>query len=283
MRCLLAFFLISFNAQALDVVRINKNDARGEVQARYKVDVVKQALQLTEKSYGPYKIITQGPPTTIERAILEVKSGKTINTFFAVSTNKWEEFTLPIRIPIRRGILNYRLLVTSKNKVDTFKTLKSLDELKALKVGVKAGWATTTLLKENGFNVVEANSYEGLFYMLSSGRVDYIPRGINEVYDELERLSAELPDLVVAPNIALYTPTPFYIFLSPHEKILAERLTIGLELMIKNKMLKQIFDRHYAQNIHQSDLANRIIFKIPNSNLPVQTPLERHELWFEYD
>lgn len=268
---------------ATDIIRVNKGHARSDLQTQYKMDVVTTALELTKKIYGPYKILTQGPATTVDRAILEIKSGKTINTFFAVTTNKWEENTLPIRVPIRRGILNYRLLAIHKDKADLFKDIKTVEELKKLKVGVRSGWATTKILKKQGFNVVEANSYSGLFYMLSSGRVDYIPRGLNEIYGELERLNEELPGLTVEPNLALHIAAPFYIFISPEDERLAERLNMGLELMVENKQLNKIFDQYYKTNILKAGLKKRYILGIENEDLPEKTPLNRKEFWFEND
>lgn len=275
--------IISQPSLGLDTVRVNKGKSRSDLQTRYKMDIVNRALSITEPIYGPYEILTQGPATSINRAILEVKSGKTINTFFAITTPKWEENTLPIRIPIRRGILNFRLLAINSEKLSLFNDIRTLDELKKLKVGLRSGWATTRILKEQGFNVVEANTYMGLFYMLSSGRVDYIPRGMNEVYGELERLNVELPNLMIEPSIALHIPAPFYIFVSPNEKRLAERLTMGLEKMVENRELHDIFDRYYAENLKKTAIEKRHLLYIKNSHLPVKTPLGRKELWFEHD
>ncbi|WP_440875739.1 substrate-binding periplasmic protein [Thalassotalea sp. PLHSN55] len=283
---IVAVFLMLFNttyALAIDIVRVNKGKSRSSIQTQYKMEILHSALRLTEATYGAYDIVTQGPATSIDRAILEVNSGQTINTFFAITTNKWEHYTTAIRIPIRRGILNYRLLFTTEEKLKHFENIKTLDQLKQLKIGLRSGWATTHLLKEQGFKVVEANTYDGLFYMLSSGRVDYIPRGINEIYTELARHQSELTNLVIEPTIALHIPAPFYIFVSPNEKRLAQRLTTGLEMMVNNQQLQQIFNRYYAKHVANAKLNTRQLFNINNPNLPTKTPLKRKELWFEYD
>jgi ABC-type amino acid transport substrate-binding protein len=268
---------------AIDIIRINKGQIRGDEKHRYKIEIIETAMNLTAPEFGPYKIITQGPSTSIQRAILEIKSGKTINTYFAVTTNEWEQNTNAIKIPIRRGILNFRLLMINKEKLSLFEKITTIKELKKLKVGLRSGWATTRQLKNQGFNVVETSSYNGLFNMLSSGRIDYIPRGINEIYQELELFKDKLPNLMVEPKISLRTPTPFYIFVSPNQTRLAERLEVGLEMMVKNKDLLKIFINRYSQFLEKADLHKRLLINIKNKELPSGTPLKRKELWFEYD
>ena len=270
-------------AWAVDIVRLNKSYGQEDTRKKYKIDVITAALELTKPIYGEYKIITKGAESNIERAILEIKSGKSVNTFFAVTTNEWEENTLPIRIPIRRGILNFRLLTIHKNQVRLFAGINSVDDLKPLKVGVRTGWATANVLKEKGFNVFEAESYSGLFYMLSTGRIDYIPLGINDIFVDLEKRHNELPDLIVQDSLALQITAPLYIFVSPDEKRLAKRLTVGLEMMLENKKLHDIFADYYEGDLIKSELSRRHLLKIENNDLPIKTPLNRKELWFEHD
>jgi len=174
-------------------------------------------------------------------------------------------------------------LAINKDNSLIFKKIKTVDELKKLRVGLRRGWATMNIMKAQGFNIVEANNYEGLFHMLSSGRIDYIPRGINEIYHELDKRKEKLPNLLVEENIALAIPAPFYIFVSPTEPKLAERLEYGLEIIVKNKVLHDIFYKYYGKDIAKSNLSKRNTFVIDNPYLPDKTPLKRKELWFEND
>ena len=76
---------------------------------------------------------------------------------------------------------------------------------------------------------------------------------------------------------------PYYIFVSPHEKRLAERIEQGLEMMIEDGSHKALFDKYYAAKIVAADLPSRHIIRIENTKLSPETPLNRKELWFEYD
>ena len=283
-RCIVLFlFCFSSFSFALDVIKINHDKSPSDSRTLYKIDILNKVMMATQEKYGPYKIVMQGPATTSSRAILEVISGETINTFLAITTEEWEKNTLAIRIPVRRGILNYRFLATTEEKLPLFENIKSVDDLKDLKLGIKSGWVTTDILKKEGFNVFEANSYEGLFYMLSTGRIDYFPRGANEIYTELALRSDKLKNLRIEPHLALYIPAPYYFFISPHNKKLAQRIKEGLEIIVKNKVLKHVFEQYYGDSIQKLNVSERKLLVIGNPTLSDKTPLERKDFWFEND
>ena len=65
-----------------------------------------------------------------------------------------------------------------------------------------------------GFKVKKGSDYNGLFRMLDSHRFNFLPRSVNEVFDELDQRKDVLKNVVIAPNIALYISGPSYIFVS---------------------------------------------------------------------
>ena len=276
----LSFPLTSF---AIDIVKINKGRTSIDERTQYKMDILQKALEITQNKYGAFDIQIHGPHTAIKRAMMEVHSGKTINTFMAITTPEWEEKTIPIRIPVRRGILNYRLLSINVAHKDKFLQVNNINDLKKIKAGVREGWATSEVLEQQLFNVFKADTLDGLYYMLLSDRIHYIPRGPNEIYSELASRKKSHPNLIIEPNLALYIPAPYYIFISPKEPKLAKRIEDGLEMMIENGDLKEIFYRYYKERIEQAKLLKRKIIRIGNPLLPINTPLARKELWFEND
>lgn len=201
----------------------------------------------------------------------------------AVTTQELEDTLLPIRIPIRRGLLEHRLLVTTSNSIELFSTIENAQQLKKLDLGLKKDWAITEVMKRHHFPVFETDTLDGLFKMLSADRVKYIPRGINEVYDEIDSRSATLTNLVVEPRLLLSMKSPYYIFVSPKHPKLAKRIEEGLETMISDGTLKQIFDDFYGEKIIRSQFKTRIMIELTNPILPKKIPFERKELWFEYD
>lgn len=277
--CLPAFS----NTQKLpiDTVRMNTGAQDNDLRARYRGLVLKKALDATIDEFGPYEIKIIELPTTVSRALIEVESGQTINLFIGVTTKEWEARTNVIRIPIRRGIVSYRLLAVHKDNVKKFENVQTLDDLKSLSAGLRVGWATTKVLAKQNFQYFELRALGGLYNMLNNNAIDYIPRGINEIYDEID--ARQPNDIVVEPNIALLLQSPTYIMVSPSETRLATRIETGLEKMVKEGSLKRIFDDFFAENLAKANIASRRILVIDNPEQPNTIPFDREELWFFND
>lgn len=241
---------------------------------------------VTRDKYGAFEIVSENNIRSNQRALVELVSGNLINIYLAIATPKWEQKVISIRIPVQRGILNYRLITVNKNTLHRFDKVSTLNDLKKLRVGLRADWATTDIFKKNGFNVVENHSFEGLFHMLSHDRIDYIPRGINEAYSEIKEIvqkEQNINNLTVHPSIALSLLSPYYIFVSPTTPHIAKRLTAGLEIMVADGSLKSLFDKYYGDKVKQANLAERKIYQLSNDEISETAPLTRSELWFKYD
>lgn len=268
-------------AAAVDVMKWADTGSFNTPQEQYKYKVVLAALEKTVPTYGPFKaenIHLEAMSTQRAREVL--RSGESINAYTAVTSKEWEEDTIPIRICIRRGLLSYRLLLVHKDNLNMFSQINTVAELMKIKVGAKHDWATTSILAAEGFNLVRGKKTDGMFYMLNGNRFDYLPRGLNEAWDDLEKYKNIL-NITLEPRLALYSPTPTYVFIAPNEKRLAQRINDGLEIMVKDGTLKAMFYDAYRKDIAQADLKNRKVLMVKNSSLSPKTPLDRPELWYD--
>lgn len=268
---------------SMDVIRWNHGNVATDKRRDYKADLITQVLEKTTPIYGAYRIVEADQGLVPLRAIQQLQAGETINIFMAVTSPEWEEKTIPIRIPIRRGILNYRLLATNKDKLPTFAKVESERDFRQFTAGLRRGWATVSLMESYGYKMQQTTTLDGLYNMLLRHRIDYIPRGINEIFDEIKLQNEHNSSLVLEPTLAIYTQAPYYIFVSPKAERLAKRLEAGLEMMIADNSLKALFYKYYAQSIVNAKLDSRKIIRIENTNLSSKTPLNRKELWFEND
>lgn len=265
---------------AVDIVKFESGQSQNDSRMAYKLEVIKSALELTRDTYGPYLISTAAPKMNSLQAMRQLQNGELLNVFIALTNEDWESQTIPIRIPIRRGLLNYRILLTHKQYLPHLKKVNTVSDLMSLQVGMRHNWSLTEVLSLRGFNIIPSKSYDGLFTMLDNQRFHYIPRGINEIYDELESRKSKLKNVVIEPELILYIPSPTYLFVSPKYPRLAQRFEHGLEMMVANGQLKAIFDKYFTQHIEQADLKNRRIITVGNPLLPKLTPLNRSELWW---
>lgn len=272
----------SFVSSAKDSIIINYAHAHTEPRSLYVFELLDHALQVTTDEYGNYETEKKSlrlPNSRIRRLIDE---GEAFNVAVAVTSKSWESNAIAIRVPIWRGALNYRLLLVHKDNQMAFSKVNTIEDLKVLYVGLRRSWATRELLSSLQFNVIDVYSNSALFDMLQQKRFDYIPRGVFEIYDDIDHKIGIDHNLIVEPNIALYIPAPAYFFVSKKAKRIAQRLETGLEVLVANGKLAQLFEQNYGEHIKRAAIHKRRIINIGNPLPSLGTPLERKELWFEW-
>lgn len=277
---LLITMLCSSYSFAIDHIRYERGQSKLDTRGAYKKAVLKLALDHTIDTYGAYKITTEAPVMNSLQAIRQLKTGEKLNVFIAPTNAHNEKDTITIRLPVRKGLLNYRLLLIHKDDLPLFAKVKTIDDLKTLSAGLMYGWSTTTVMRNQGFKIQKGNHYDGLFKMLDARRFDFFPRGVNEIFDELEQRKDILKNVVIEPNLALYIPTPTYIFVSPKYPRLAKRLSEGFELMVQNGSFDKLFHQYFNENISKANLSERLILRLDNDYVVDRAPWERPELWF---
>lgn len=278
---ILYVLLFSNNLYAIDVIKANIGESTLDKRIHFKNEVLKTALNITREEFGDYRIEAHNYYMNAKRGFMDLTIGKTINVYFALTQSKWEEQAVAIRIPVRRGLISYRLLIINKKDAKEFSTISTLDELKEKRAGVNNGWTTYSIMEEQNFNIVDVDDYDGMFNMLSVNRFDYLLRGVNEVFEEVDLRSEYNSDLMIEPNLAIYIPSVTYVFVSKREPRIARRLQRGLELMSTNGELKRIFDTFYADSLRKAKLDKRKILYVENPNLPATAPLNIDHLWFD--
>jgi len=245
-------------------------------------ELLRAALEASLPKYGPYTLSNPNFNMLRKRILQEVESGRLINITAQVTSVDWETALIPVRIPIDKGLSNFRLaMIDDRHRVELSR-IGSLDQLKKLAIGVGEQWATHDIYVENGFRIVSGvSSHNGLYDMLMQGRFDYMPRSVEEAVSESAALAGAYPHLAIEPSFALYTPAPRYFFVSPRAPRLAQRLQAGLETMIANGDFDRYFARHYGPMIAQVGLCKRTIYRLSNASLSAQTPFNRKQLWFD--
>lgn len=268
----------TLESKAIDTIKMLKPILAADKRAEHKDEVINRALELTVSEFGPFNFEKVNVDMTPGRALSETKTGQLINLFIAPHNEIWDEGTIPIKIPIRRGLLSYRLLLVNKNNLQKFKYVESMQELKQLTAGLQGHWVTAKIFKDLGFNVETANNFEGLFHMLDRGRFDYFPRAIYEIYDELNSRKSELPNLVIEPTLALYLPMKTFVYVSPKAPRVAKRMESGLSKLLESGEMAQILDKYYSEDIRRANLKNRRIIKIQNTDQKVDEEMNEEYL-----
>jgi len=269
---IILFLLIAVNfglAKNIIDVRITKVEPRDE----YKIKFLKLLL---EKAKVKYKISTIKFRITKPREFIEVKKGKLINVGLFTSTKKFESNLIPIRYPLYKGLVGYKIFLINKKKQKIFEKIKSLNQLKKL-ICVQGLWADADVLEAAGFKVVRVK-YDNIFRMLNYNRdVDFFPRGIYEVFFEMDIKGPSYPNITLEKHIMLHYPFAMYLYVSPKNPKLANALKKGLKIGLTDGSIKKlqdgcvIGDYTIKKIISLTKPFKRIIYEIPNPFLTKQT------------
>ena len=117
----------TFPMDKTDIIRIASSHSKMDVRANYTFEVLQHALRLSVDKYGQFQIEKRPISMSNDVTFYELSRGKIINVAMGGATPDKDHLATPIRIPIRRGILNYRLLVINKEKRDDFKKINSCE------------------------------------------------------------------------------------------------------------------------------------------------------------
>jgi len=254
-----------------------------EHDSRYLYDweVLRMALEKSRSSFGPYELHQAAQYMSPARVTAEAAGPGPINLFVRATSVQLEQQFRPVRIPVDRGLIGYRLLLVRNEDLPQFAGVNTLDQLRRFRIGQGKGWVDVGILQAAGFKVVEGNNYDGLFSMLTVKRFDALSRSVDEALREYDERHEQV-GFEVEPSLALYYPLARYFFTrrDAEGEVLARRLEAGLEAMVQDGSLQALFMTYKGPLIKRSGLALRRLFRIPNPSLPPETPLARSELWY---
>lgn len=220
-------------------------------------------------------------PSNTETRITQMLADNELDIVWYATTKEFEELMQPIRIPIYKGLLGYRVLMIKTGTQHKFDNMKTLADLRKVSLGQGTRWADTDVLEANGLNVVKVMKYDSLFYMLDGDRFDAFPRGAHEPWREIE--SFPTLALSVENKLLLSYTNPFYFFVNKANTELAENIKKGFRIAMEDGSFDAYFmnDPTVQDVIQKANLHNRLIIPLKNPTLPEQTPVDDKSLWFD--
>jgi ABC-type amino acid transport substrate-binding protein len=272
--CLLLVWHAS--AAATEVVRFPKPEFEGDHRYDYSLQLLQLALS---KSGTDYRIQRAEFAMNQERQVAEIEAGRSLDVGPIPSSAEREARLLPIRIPVNKGVLGWRIGLVRKGDEGLIAGVDTLEELKGVRLAQGQEWPDTQILQANGIPVITAPRYEGLFKMLTGKRFDYFPRSIMEIWDE-QAINAGT--LVVEPHLALHYFYDAYFMVNRKNTKLAKDIQEGLENAIADGSFDKLFQQYYGERLRKAHLETRTVIELRNPLLTPGTPSDRPELWYDY-
>jgi len=268
----LALVLVTVSASAADTLTII---SRGDANAEYSIGLLKLALSKVEKHYR-YDI--HDGALTGARQKQNLIDGS-VDVVWTATNQEMEDAVTPIRIPLYKGLLGYRVLLIHRDNNNLFSNTQSKKQLLQYTYGQGLGWSDTDIMTANGMTVITANKYESLFYMTDGKRFDAFPRGIHEPW--LEMANRPTLDLTVDKTVMLIYKMPFYLFITPTKPALAIDVEKGMNIALDDGSFDEYFFNSptVSKVLESVDLKSRQIFELNNPGLPPKTPIHDPRLW----
>lgn len=257
------------------IVRHPPIQSADDHRAEYPVAVLRLAL---EKAGVDARIVPAGVAMEQARAMRALAAGRLIDVMWTVSTPDRERLLQPVRVPIDRGLIGWRVLAVRRDALPRFATVKEIGDLAPLVGAQGHDWPDLAILQANGLHTLASPSYESLFGLLQRGRIDYLARGAGEAVSELAGRANT--GLVIEPRLVLHYPSALYFFVRPGNETLAAHLDRGLRRAIDDGSLGALFEQAFGADLARLDLAARVRLHLVNPQLPPGTPLSHPGWWY---
>ncbi len=254
--------------QGQSVVRYPAPKSQQDRREQYEWRLLEEALEATEGEYGSVQL--KPTPHSINRNNEEeimLRDDGRIHVLRKATSREMEKRLLPVRVPLLKGTLGYRVMITTRKKRDSLQGLTG-GELRRIPLLQGTNWNDTPILRSNGFTVVEGPYYEGLFPMIHKGRYHFFPRAVHEAPAELEARRNRYPRLVLEPHILLHYPFYEYFFVSPGNTQLADRIRRGLMELVESGRRDELFEEYIAPSLRLSRIKGRRVISLHNEFLP---------------
>lgn len=248
------------------------NGNKSTIRQQYESEILKAALQAADELRSYNHIIhvdhTDYPSAEDEGSVLT--KGSDVLVTVAGNLKFSGKAFIPVNIPIAKGLLGYRILITRHDFKSTFDQQQGTtkQKLSKLKSGIPATWADADLFRHNSFEVFEKGSFDKIFHYLNNGECDYISLGANEVESVFESITRAFPNLTIEPDLVLYYPFPLVFYVHPEKSELARQLELGLSHLIKKGTLNKIFEDYFGDCLAKLNIQKRAIINLSNPVLP---------------
>jgi hypothetical protein len=270
MKRIIVFLLLLININAsyaeISTIKIWKHTAN---KPGIIAPLLYQALEITKPEYGDYQIIDSNNMGQ-ERAFRELKNANLDIAHF-VSTDEREKQITPIKIPIMKGLLGYRLCLIREGNQYKFNDITNQQQWieKDITIAQHSNWPDTNILKSNGFQVKTTFKAELFFPQLAKDRFDCYLRGLSEISAEFE--NNKYLGITIEKNIVIFYPLPQFFFVNPKKPLLAKRLHLGLTRLQKNGKSEQLFESYYKDLLDKFKIKTRTFIELNNPTLSMTT------------
>lgn len=270
--CVLCLFN-SLTVNAKDVIY------DGEERKDYFIDLLKQALSYSKDVKYEAKAFGSKIPKLRSLDLLEQNDGMDI-IIGSASIERVNRYQA-IHFPLLKGLNGWRVGLVHKSKPYLLANVESVQNLKKYTVGQFHTWTDSEILEKNGLPIVKGGDLEGLYKMVAKQRLDYFPRSVIEVNMD-HYYHRHLP-IAIEKSLLIHYPAGYYFYVSKENTELAKVIKAGLEAALVDGNFDRIFNSYYGKVVDRLRAENRSVVRLENPLLPEGVPINRSELWIDFE
>ncbi len=230
-----AFLPLASMARPTRVLQHPQPESDSDHRNQYPLEMLHLALQ---KAGLPYE--TRGLKLRMsQNRALVLLQNRQLDVFWSMTSREREQSLLPVRVSLDRGLYGCRVFLIQKQRQADFLALQDKAQLARMVAVQGHDWPDTDILRSNGLQVVSSPNYELMFSMLQAGSVDYFPRSVIEIDDELRQHANA--GLQIEESLLLQYPTALYFFVNRRDQALARALEDGLRAALQDGSFEQTF------------------------------------------
>lgn len=261
-------------------IRIVGPQSVEDVSQQYFYDLLELALEQNSSEKLNYNLKKMTFETLTHGRTIHLLAADMIDVFWTGTTPEREQQFIPIRIPLLRGLLGYRVSIVKKEHKNALAKM-TVSELKQELACQGEHWPDTNILKHNGFSVLAVTRFDLMFKMLNADRCKYFPRALYEGYGELAVAQQSMPELTMLDSTILHYPFAIYFFVNLKNAALAQVIEQGLESAISNGDFHKFMMNHSLTEhlFPLSQWQEKHIITLDNPLLPANTDLTNKRYW----
>mgnify|MGYP000214284606 CR=1 FL=1 len=236
---------------AIWIITYPQSEVESDVRNDYPLALLELALQKTGVRYELKPSIR---PMRQARALKRLEENLEVNVVWSMTDVQREQQLRPVRIPMSRGLIGWRVFVSHKNSGFLNAPIQNMSDLLRFSPVQGIAWPDTKILQANGFNVITARDYIEGTELINNKLADFFPRSVVEVFKELDNSYSK--DMRLRKGIAFYYPSAMYFFTNKQNLTLSRLIETGLNRAIEDGSYERLFNQHFGETLEKLDIKN---------------------------
>lgn len=272
-------FTSSVSAKSVKVIEAQSAE---DTSHQYFIELLQLAVSKLPESDGISSVEIVARDGLTHGSLFRLLELESIDILWGGTSADREKTLLPIRFPLMRGLLGYRVSITHK---DNLQILRDAGAGIALKKACQVHyWPDADILKDNDFVVIETQDYVRTFELTANKKCDYFPRAIFEGYGELAEAQRKFEDLVMFDDVIIHYPFPYYFFVKKGNNSLATLIEKGLRKASEDGSFSRMMENHpLTKHVFPiSKWRDKRVISLSNKTLTNASEYQRNRIWLGY-